>query len=137
MIFYAFEICAVLKTNVMFVCFLIFFYIFIPGISKAVGTKQAAFAFASKWFFIFVTVLPAPCAGQRTWFSDLLRAGRSGGRIPVGARFSEPVDASLGANPASCTMGFRVFPGGKAAGAYSHLSHLIMNIQTVVIVVQW
>ena len=35
---------------------------------------------------------------------DSLRAGRSGDRIPVGARFSAPVQTGIGAHPASCTM---------------------------------
>jgi len=39
--------------------------------------------------------------------------GRSGDRIPVEARFSAPVQTGHGAHAA----GYRVFPGGKAAGA--------------------
>jgi hypothetical protein len=35
--------------------------------------------------------------------SDWLRVGRSGDRIPVGARFSTPVQTGPGAHPASCT----------------------------------
>ena len=34
-----------------------------------------------------------------------LRTGRSGNRIPVGAKFSAPVKTGPGAYPASCTMG--------------------------------
>ena len=36
--------------------------------------------------------------------SDSLRAGRSGDRILVGARFSAPVQTGPGAHPASYTM---------------------------------
>jgi hypothetical protein len=45
--------------------------------------------------------------------SNWLRIGRSGDRIPVGARFSAPVQTGRGAHPASCTMGNRIFPGSK------------------------
>jgi hypothetical protein len=34
-----------------------------------------------------------------------------GNRIPVGARFSTPVQTGPGAHPAYCTMGTRSFPG--------------------------
>jgi len=34
-------------------------------------------------------------------------------RIPVEARFSEPVQTVSGARPASCTMGTGSFPWGK------------------------
>ena len=47
---------------------------------------------------------------------DSLRAGRSGDRIPVGARFSAPVQTGPGAYPASCTMGTGSFPGVKRPG---------------------
>ena len=46
--------------------------------------------------------------------SDWLRAGRSGDRIPVEARFSAPVQTGPGAHPASCTMGTGSFPGVKS-----------------------
>jgi len=51
-------------------------------------------------------------------YSDSLRAGRFGDRIPVGARFSAPDQAGPGTHPASYTTGYRVFPGGKAAEAW-------------------
>jgi hypothetical protein len=41
---------------------------------------------------------------------DSLQAGRSGDRIPVGARFSAPVQTGPGAYPATCTMGTGSFP---------------------------
>ena len=49
-------------------------------------------------------------------YSDSLRAGRSGYRIPVGVRFSAPVQTGPGAHPASCTMGTGSFPGLKRPG---------------------
>ena len=45
-----------------------------------------------------------------------LRAGRSGDRIPVGARFSAAVQTGPGAHPSSCTMGTGSFPGVKRPG---------------------
>jgi len=41
-------------------------------------------------------------------------SGRSGDRIPVGARFSAPIQTGSGAHPASCTMGTRSFAGVKS-----------------------
>jgi len=41
---------------------------------------------------------------------------RSRDRIPVGVRFSVPVQTDPGAHPASCTMGTGSFPGVKWSG---------------------
>jgi hypothetical protein len=51
-------------------------------------------------------------------YSDSLQAGRSGDQIPVGAKFSAPIQTGSGAQPASCTMGTGSFLGGKAARAW-------------------
>ena len=48
-----------------------------------------------------------------SWYSDCLRAGRFGDRIPVGSRFSAPFQTGPKAHPAFCTMGTGSFPGGK------------------------
>ena len=45
-----------------------------------------------------------------------LRAGRSGDRIQVGARFSASIQTGPGAHPASCTMGTGSFPEIKLPG---------------------
>ena len=47
-------------------------------------------------------------------YSDWLRAGLSGDRIPVAARFSAPVQTGPGAHPASCKMGTGSFLGVKS-----------------------
>ena len=54
--------------------------------------------------------------GYLSRYSDLLRAGRSGDRIPVRARFSALVQTGPGAHTASCTMGTGSFPGVKRPG---------------------
>jgi hypothetical protein len=46
-------------------------------------------------------------------YSYLLRAGRSGDRIPVAPRFSAPVQTRPGAHQASYTMGTGSLPGVK------------------------
>ena len=45
-----------------------------------------------------------------------LQAGRSGDRIPVGARFSASVQTGPRVHPASCTVGAGYFPGVKWPG---------------------
>jgi hypothetical protein len=44
-------------------------------------------------------------------YSSYIRAGRSGDRIPVEARFSAPVQTGPGVHTASCTRGTGSFPG--------------------------
>jgi len=46
----------------------------------------------------------------------LLWAGWSGDRIPLGARFSTPVQTTAGAHPTSCTMVTGSFLGVKRLG---------------------
>jgi hypothetical protein len=48
--------------------------------------------------------------GWRSQYSDLLRVGRSGDRILVGARFSEKFQNYPGAHPASYAVGTGSFP---------------------------
>ena len=51
-----------------------------------------------------------------SWYSDWLHTGRSGDRIPVGVRFSAPVETCTGVHPASYTMGTGSFPEVKRPG---------------------
>jgi len=44
--------------------------------------------------------------------------GRSGDRIPAGARISTLVQTGPGTHPASCKMGTGFFPGLEEAGAW-------------------
>jgi hypothetical protein len=46
-------------------------------------------------------------------YSVSQRVGRSGDRIPMGAKFSAPVQTGPGAHPAFYTMGTGSFPGIK------------------------
>jgi hypothetical protein len=59
-------------------------------------------------------------------YSDSLRAGRSGKRIPVGVRFSAPVHTSPEAHPASCTMRTGSFPGLKSGRGVTLTPHRLL-----------
>jgi len=65
-------------------------------------------------------------AGQLSQYSDWLQAGRSGDRIPVGARFSAPVQTGRGAHPASCTMGTGSFPGVNSGRGVTLTPHPLL-----------
>jgi len=59
-------------------------------------------------------------------YSDWLRAGWSGDRIPVGERFFAPVQTDPGAHPASCTMGTWSFPGVKSGRGVTLTPHPLL-----------
>ena len=59
-------------------------------------------------------------------YSDWLRAGQSGDRIPVGSRFSAPVQTGPGAHPASCTMGTGSLPEVKSGRGVALTPHPLL-----------
>ena len=65
-------------------------------------------------------------AGLLNQYSDWLQAGRSGDWIPVGVRFSAPVQTGPGAHPASCTMGTRSFLGVKSGRGVTLTPHPLL-----------
>ena len=75
-------------------------------------------------------ILRAPytlsCGPGSCQYSHWLRAGRFGDRIPVGARFSAPVQTDPGAHPASCTMGTGSFPGVKSGRGVTLTPHPLL-----------
>jgi hypothetical protein len=64
--------------------------------------------------------------GSSVGIATELRAGWSGDRIPVGARFSAPVQTSSGAHPAFCTMGTRSFLGVKYGRGVLLITHPLL-----------
>ena len=74
----------------------------------------------------YSTLIQASWARQLSRYSDWLRAARSGDRIPVGARFSEPVQTGPGAHPASCTMGTGSFPRVKSGRGVTLTPHPLL-----------
>jgi hypothetical protein len=65
-------------------------------------------------------------AGYLSRDSDWLRAGWSGDRIPVEARFSAPVQTGPGAHPASCTMGTGSFSGVESGRSVTLTPHSLL-----------
>ena len=63
---------------------------------------------------------------QLSRYSDWLRAGRSGDRIPVGVRYSAPIQTGPGAHPASCTMDTGSFPGVKSGRGVTLTPHPLL-----------
>jgi hypothetical protein len=55
-----------------------------------------------------------------------LRAGRSGDRIPVKARFSAPDQTVPEAHPAFCTMSTGSLPGVKSGQGVTLTPHLLL-----------
>ena len=77
------------------------------------------------------TPISVTWAGQGSSYSDWLRAGRSGDRIPVAARFSAPVQTEPYGLNGLLYNGYRVFPWGKERPGrdadYSPLSSVVVK----------
>jgi len=83
---------------------------------------------------VFVTLFfLSPCLKVGTeivGIATTLRAGRSGDWIPMGARFSTPVQTGPVAHPDSYTMGTGYFPGLKRPGrGDDHPPHLQQRLK--------
>jgi hypothetical protein len=62
---------------------------------------------------VLVSVLALVCGpAYRSWYSNSLRAGRSGDRIPVCAKFSASFQTGTGAHPGPCTIGTETLSRG-------------------------
>jgi len=76
--------------------------------------------------YYFYTTWQECGPGSSVGTATELRAGRSGGRIPLGARFSAPLQTGPGAHPASCEMVTVSFPGFKCGRGVLLTSHLFL-----------
>ena len=65
-----------------------------------------------------------PCCGPG--IPTELRAGRSRDRLPVGVRFSAPVQTGPGAHPTSCTMCTGSFPEVKSGRGVTLTPHPLL-----------
>jgi len=66
-----------------------------------------------------------------------LRAGWSGDRIPVGARFSAPVHTGPGAHPAFCTIDTGSFPGVKSGQGVALTPHPLLMSRAIPLLPLW
>jgi hypothetical protein len=87
--------------------------------------------FSIKWLFVSTKLYCQDyryClwARQHSRYSNWLQAGRSGDRIPVGVRFSAPIQTGPGTHPASCTMGTGSFPGVKSGQGVKMTPHPLL-----------
>jgi hypothetical protein len=78
--------------------------------------------------FITIYLFYNPCCGpgNSVGIATELPAGRSGDRIPVGAKFSAPVQTGSGAHPASCTMGTASLSGVESGRGETLTPHTLL-----------
>jgi hypothetical protein len=64
--------------------------------------------------------------GSSVGIATAYGAGRNADRIPVGARFSAPVQTGPGPYPASCTTGTGSFPGVSCSRSVTLTPHTLL-----------
>ena len=81
-----------------------------------------------KWPWAILICYPSLFVGRDSLvgIATELRAGLSGDRIPVRARFSAPVQAGPEAQPAFCKTGTASFPGVKCGRGVTLTLHLLL-----------
>jgi len=70
------------------------------------------------YIYIYIYIYKSRGSGWLSRYSDSLRAGRSADRIPVKGEIFRIRPARPLGPPSLLYNGCRVFPGGKAAGAW-------------------
>jgi len=86
-----------------------------PVTSSVFQISSSALRSGILWVYIITSLYQIKCGPDSSvGITTELRAGRSGNRFSVEARFSAPVQTGPGAHPASCTMGTGSFPAGKS-----------------------
>ena len=91
------------------------------GINTVYGSTEAQLV-----LYLISVLASSGGPGSSVGIATELRAGRSGDRIPVGTRFSAPVQTGPEAHPASCTMGTGSFRGKVRPGRDADPSPLLV-----------
>jgi len=85
------------------------------GLYTRKGSLVNNITYVGRWNYELLYTHPSLCgSGSSVGIATELRAGQSGDRIPVGARFSSPVQTGPGAHTSSCKMGTGSFLGVKS-----------------------
>jgi hypothetical protein len=99
-------------------------FAFIFAFYRNVDTSRSAIK--SKNWCINICLIINRYIATSSRYSDCLRAGRSGDGIPVGVRFSAPVQTGREAHPASCRVGTGSFPGVKCGRGVTLSPHPLL-----------